>query len=326
MDSGTTLDAAAVERLVSAAVTAPSIHNTQPWRFRLDPDTTTVEILSAPERSLRHADPRHRALHISVGAALFNLRVAVAHEGWDPVVRLLPDRSRPDLVARVRPARGGGGPAELAELYDAVWLRHSSRRPFTGEQLPVTAVTALTEAARSEGAALRIPTGSVARRLLQATAEAERRNEKDPVRRAESRSWVRDEGRDGIALTALGPQDRRGGVPMRAYAGPGRGGRPPEADFEERATIAELTTERDRVVDWLAAGQALERVLLTATMLEVRTSLLYQAIEWPDIRASLHARDPGMGPHPQMLIRLGYGPAGPDTPRRAVRDVLLDTA
>lgn len=76
------LDAETLEACIGAAVAAPSFFNTQPWRFRLDPDTVAFEVRAAPERSLRHADPAGRALHLSVGASVFNLRVAVSHFGW----------------------------------------------------------------------------------------------------------------------------------------------------------------------------------------------------------------------------------------------------
>lgn len=61
------LNAATVESLLAAAVAAPSIHNTQPWRFRLDPDSQVLEVHSAPERTLPLTDPMHRAQYLSVG-------------------------------------------------------------------------------------------------------------------------------------------------------------------------------------------------------------------------------------------------------------------
>ncbi|MCW2875279.1 hypothetical protein [Actinacidiphila oryziradicis] len=315
----TALDAATLEKLISAAVAAPSIHNTQPWRFRLDPDTATLRVQAASGRGLRATDPMGRALHVSVGAALFNLRVAVARFGWEPVVRLLPCPAEPDVLASVRlagPARNNG---HRQDLYNAMWLRRSSRFPFSAHRLPPQLLSELTEAAHTEGASLSLPGPDETTRLLHLTAEAESRNAHDPVRCAESRAWIRDGSPDGLPGSALGPQDATERLPMRDFTGTGAGprseSRPPAATFESHPLIAVLATAHDRRTDWLRAGQALEYVLLTATTHSVRASLLHQALEWPDLRCALP--DARSGPaHVQMLIRLGYGPAGPATPRR----------
>lgn len=319
----TALDAATVENMVAAAGAAPSIHNTQPWRFRLDPDNRLIEVRAAARRGLRQTDPLGRAVHLSVGAALFNLQVAVDHFGWEPVVRLLPAPSEPELLAAVRlarqPRRSG---RRIGDLYHAVWQRHSSRLPYTGHQLPQPLVTELVEAAHAHGATLDMRTTEETSRLLQLTTEAERRNTRDAVRRAESRHWIRDAGWYGIPGSALGPQDMAGRLPMRDFSGAGPGNhRLPSAVFEQRPNLAVLTTTHDRRADWLRAGQALEHVLLIATAHSVRASLHHQALEWPDLRWVLS--DTGSHrEHVQMLIRLGYGPAGPATPRLPARQAL----
>ena len=82
-----------VVELVAAATMAPSMHNTQPWRFRFDPASQTIGLYADPARVLRVGDPDGRALHIACGAALFNLRLAAAVVGRQPVVRLIPDRA-----------------------------------------------------------------------------------------------------------------------------------------------------------------------------------------------------------------------------------------
>src|SRR4051794_35364910 len=122
------LDAAALEELISAAVAAASVHDTQPWRYRLDRATATLELHAAPELLPRHADPHGRALHLSAGASLFNLRIAVAHMGWNPVVRLLPGRTEPTLLATVRLAGPRvSGSVDRKDLYGAIWHRRTSR-------------------------------------------------------------------------------------------------------------------------------------------------------------------------------------------------------
>jgi nitroreductase len=318
-----TLDAVTLEKLISAAVAAPSIHNTQPWRYRLDPDTSTLEVRAAPERGLRHIDPLGRALHVSVGAALFNLRVAVAHFGWEPVLRLLPHPGEPDLLASVRLAGPAGTCRHRPDLYDVLWRRHTSRFPLSGRRLPAALLAELTEAAQAEGTSLSLPDPEETRRLLRVTAAAERRNADDPDRRAETRGWIREGASDGLTASAVGPQDATGRLPVRDFSGlrPAEG--LPMATFESRPLIAVLTTVHDRRADWLRAGQALEQVLLVATAHSARASLLHQALEWPDLRGALN--DARSGPaHVQMLIRLGYGPAGPATPRRPARELRED--
>lgn len=96
-----------VAELVAAATLAPSMHNTQPWRFQFDPAGETISLYADPARMLPVADPDGRSLHISCGAALFNLRLAVAVAGRQPVVRLIPDPGQPLLLATLRLARPG---------------------------------------------------------------------------------------------------------------------------------------------------------------------------------------------------------------------------
>ena len=85
--------------LVSLAIRAPSVHNTQPWAWRIGPDS--IELYADESRRLDAADPAGRNLVISCGAALHHLRVAARASGLMPEVARLPDAADPDLLARV---------------------------------------------------------------------------------------------------------------------------------------------------------------------------------------------------------------------------------
>ncbi|MGW1191029.1 Acg family FMN-binding oxidoreductase [Streptomyces sp. NPDC002559] len=330
--SSQSLDDATLTDLVADAAAAPSMHNAQPWRFRATRAGRTVTLLADLDRALPEEDPATRALHVGCGAALLNLRVSAAHRGLHSVATLLPDPSAPAVLATVRLGhrdRGGDGSGDgdvaLAALHPAIRERHTSRYPFDDQQIPPDVRELLVGAARAEGADFAFLASPHLEEVLDLIRDAEGYAREDPAREAEQRSWTRDTRTeapvDGITDYAMGPRDASARATARDFLGtapqPGRARVP----FEERPQLALLSTPGDHAVDWLRAGQALERMLLTATLHDVSTSFATQPLEWPDLRWLL--RDPVHGSgHPQMIVRLGYGPTGPRTPRRPMDQVL----
>ncbi|KAF5990761.1 Acg family FMN-binding oxidoreductase [Streptomyces sp. WAC00263] len=323
------LNVEAVTSLVAEATRAPSMHNAQPWAFRYLAGESVLQVRADLTRAMPRTDPRHRALYIGCGAALFNLRVAAAHAGLAAEVRLLPDPADPQLLATVRLEPSPPGPApeeELARLYPAIRRRHTSRHPFADKDVSEPVRQALREAAAGEGAELGFADLWHADFLLELVHDAESRDSLDPAGREELDRWTRlgpeaDTAVDGVPEYAFGPRKSGGKAPWRDFAG-----RRPVADrgttaFEHSPHLALLSTRGDQPADWLCTGQALERVLLEATLADLATALTSHPLESPDLREL--TRDPvsGLG-HVQMVLRLGYGPQGPATPRRPVRDVL----
>jgi nitroreductase len=293
------------------------MHNTQPWRFAVRRASQEIDLYADPARTLRHSDPHGRAVHIACGAALFNLRLAIMMAGREPAVRLLPDPAQPLLLATVRLA-GPYRPGEAdRELHTAIAARSTNRRPFSSRRVPPGILAELVAAASLEGAVLHLPGHEETRRLLHLAATADRELLADPAYRAELAQWAGGErDRDGVPGSAVGPRDPSGRTPVRDFAV----GSVDYAWFEENPQLAVLSTGTGTRADWLRAGEALQRVLLTATVRGIATSPLTQPLETAD---AWLVRDPcSPGERPQMILRLGYGLPVPASPRRPVSEVL----
>src|SRR5260370_24881694 len=170
-----------VPDLLEAAVAAPSMHNPQPWRFRVLHRAQAIELRADPRRALRYGDPSGRAVHIACGAALFNMRLAAAVAGRQPVVQLLPDPDQPLLLASVRLAAPHRLQQQERDLHAAITRRHTNRRPFSGRPVPPAVLAELAQAARLEGAIPPILYHAATLRALQLTPAAYRPPPPDPA-------------------------------------------------------------------------------------------------------------------------------------------------
>ncbi|MEV0901111.1 nitroreductase family protein [Actinoplanes sp. NPDC049802] len=316
----TPLDRLTLTHCVQTAALAPSLHNSQPWRFRIVDGA--VEVYADRRRQLDVLDPAGRELLISVGAAVFTLRLAIGVRGRDPEVSVLPDPEHPDLVARIRADQVTTPPEEVGVLAAAIPARHTNRRPFTDAVVPADIMEQLIGAAAREGATLTVA-GAVSRDAIIGLSQvAEARLGGRGGYRAELGRWTRPgpNRRDGIPPTAFGPWDALEHMPIRDFGLVHRQPFRPSERFEPHPAIVVLATGGDGPADWIRAGQALQRVLLTATHLHLATTPISQPLEVPAVRAMLT----GAGDHrwPQMIIRLGYAAPAAATPRRPVGEVL----
>ena len=307
------------ELLLSAAVLAPSLHNTQPWAFTIA--ERQIEVYADASRQLPRTDPSGRSLLLSCGAALFNLRVAAGHLGLHPRVRILPDADDPTLVAVLHVDHRHTRSGSLGHYYPAVARRRTNRLPFRDRHVPPALVGRLVEGATIEGAVLRVyDDPAEVDRLLELLHAGDRADHADPARVAERQAWVGGPHRsDGIPVRSLGPRPSGRHTPFRDLGHAVDTVRE-TSDFESTPTLAVLSTVHDRPIDWVRAGQALERVLLEGALSGVSASFLNQPLEHHDLRWLVRSPLSGVG-HTHMLLRLGYGEAVPATPRRPLDQV-----
>lgn len=313
---------ALLRQLIAAAVAAPSVHNTQPWLFRIDDDV--IHLYGDTNRQLQAQDPDGRALLMSCGAALLNLRLAAEHFGHTSTTTVFPNIDDPFHVATID-LHGQASPTGMVdELFAAIPHRHTNRLPYEDRPVPIAVLEALTEAAGQEGAIFYpVTEAAERRRLVDLIHDADATIGPEVLAEAQKWTGVDDTRPDGVPTEALGPIPRSPGTPHRDLA-PGRviSGRG-FAVFESDPTLAVLTTDRDDRAGWVAAGQALQRVLLVATVEGLVATYANQPLEAPGLRWLVRDPDQPIG-FPQMLFRIGYAPAAPATPRRPVEDVIIE--
>ena len=297
--------------LVAAAVWAPSVHNTQPWWFAAD--GRELRLYADVDRQLTAADPYGREMLISCGAALFTTRLALRSLGWIPQASVLPDRFDPLLVARISWRQRADPATYELRLFDHVLRRRTHRGGFDPLPLAPDLLAILQAGARRDQAELRIITSAASRAFLAATVQNAERTLRASSRHVrELTAWTSPPGSnraDGLPATAYPARPTRTipDFPSRDFAR-GRGwGLPPSsaaAAARSPGVVGLLTTPADGPADWVNAGQALQRILLTSAASGVSAALHSQSLELAWLRQLVHSRIRDDS-YPQLLIRLG---------------------
>jgi hypothetical protein len=326
--------------LVNYAVLAPSILNSQPWTFSVHENEL---VLSADRtRVLPVVDPDGRELLISCGAALFNLLCAMRSFGCGADVDIFPESDH-GILARVRLSDRITPTEEDENLRDAIVKRRTFRRRFEDRPLPEPLTRSLADAARGEGAMLFfIERSDEKRRVAELVAEAERDHLSRPEFRQELSTWITERyaeaheadrealGRLGAAGHTPEPRTHRGMTTAIAAAAARSFADVEEAAAHQRDAVvsspalALLTTDDDAPSEWIAAGQALQRVLLTAAGAGVSASYLNPVVEVARLRDKMPELFHGHGTA-QVVLRFGYALDIPPSPRRYTREVVSRT-
>ncbi len=312
---------------VELAVRAPSVHNTQPWRWKIGEDR--LELHADRSRQLPVIDPSGRAMLVSCGSALVQARIALQAAGYAVNVVREPDPADRDHLATLSVTGPAEVTPEIRRLADAAARRRTDRRPFADRALDVDTSETLREAAAAEGAMLqevRRPDDRI--ELIVAVGRADELEAADPAYLEEMRRWTGRSGdsAEGVPASAVPHlEGRRSDVEVRDFEVNAPGTlEVPDQNQVERAAMFLLATEGDGTVDQLRAGEALGRVLLTATEAGLSVSPYTQPMEVAGTHALLHRVLGGFG-SPQIVLRVGWPGPGSEptlTPRRPVDEVI----
>jgi nitroreductase len=309
-----------IKSLLSYAILAPSSHNTQPWRFKITDGA--VSMFADRMRALPANDPDDRELIISCGCALMNLRVAAAHGGFGVTFDVTPDYGDDDLLAVISFRQEEALSNDNAGLFESIKGRRTYRKRFMSRQVASAIIDSLSAAASEEDCCLEVIESEECRQKA-----AELVSEGDSIQwsnlrwRRELAAWMHPRRRgEGLAVPGiLAPIAK---FVVRTFDMGNRVGAKDKQHADKSPVLAVIGSSGDNVVDWIAAGQALEKILLAAQSQGLQASYLNQPIQVASLRPRLQSLLNQKG-FPQILLRLGYPEEVIDVaPRRPLDDVI----
>jgi nitroreductase len=315
-------DADTIRSALSLAARAPSVHNSQPWRWRVG--ERSLHLYSDPDLHLPHTDPDARDLLISCGAALNHCVVAFAALGWQSKVHRLPNPDEQHRLASIELYRY---PADVVDitLAAAIPRRRTDRRYYSAWPLPQGDLALMGARAARAGVTLRRV--DELNSLKTIVSQAAMRHASDYDYLAELATWSgRRAATAGVPARNAPEPDPAATIPARAFAGPVLTQTPEVDPTKDNAVVIALGTAADDDVSRLRAGEATSLVLLTATALGLASCPITEPLEIPETRAAVRADVFGTDEYPQMLLRIGWAPVNadplPSTPRRALSEVV----
>ncbi|MEN4479723.1 Acg family FMN-binding oxidoreductase [Mycolicibacterium cosmeticum] len=319
--SGYRLDTETANAALSLATRAPSVHNSQPWRWRVGPHS--VHLFAERSLQLEHTDPDGRDLLVSCGIALNHCAVALAALGWQAKIHRLPNPEEPDHLASLELHRGPAGEMDIS-LASAIPRRRTDRRHFSAWPVPPGHVAMMGARAARMGVTMRrLDPDDDFRALLE---WARRRHGEDAGYLSELAAWSGRYGAvAGVPARNTPAPDLDAQVPGRIFAGTALSQPEDSTAADDHGVLLALGTAADDAVARLRAGEATSQILLTATSMGLASCIFTEPLELTETRDQLQARVFGNSHFPQVLLRIGWLPPNADplpaTPRRALSDV-----
>ncbi|MHA7651107.1 Acg family FMN-binding oxidoreductase [Mycobacterium sp. ML4] len=313
-------DEGTIRTVLTLASRAPSVHNTQPWRWRVG--MSSLHLYSDVGRQLPHTDPDGRDLILSCGAALNHCVIALAAIGWQAKVARLPNPADPTHLAALELTPHLPTQLDIM-LAAAMPRRRTDRRHYSFWPVQVGDVALMAARAARIGVALhRVESMDM---LNAVVAQSVSEHAADPEYLAELTAWSgRHAAAAGVPARNAPAPDPAATIPSRRFAGAALAMPPDVSPEDDNAVVLALGTRNDDRLAQLRAGEATSVVLLTATAMGLASCPVTEPLEVAQTRAAVRSGVFGHSNYPQMLLRVGWAPINADplpaTPRRALDD------
>jgi hypothetical protein len=305
--------------LLRFAILAPSSHNTEPWKFRVQDNR--VDVLLDLSRWLNVADDDQRELHISVGCALENLLIAAEHFGIGYECELLPNPNALSLAATVTFREHGQSVAfRPSVLFDMIPVRHTNHQRYEDRAIPDDVLQQLQSTCIEDGIKLHLTCDPyIKKQVDDLVVRGDAIEFADPKFREELAYWI------GQGVFGTGWLMSKIGKLAVSYIDMGKSQAKKGSDILMSSPILGLiSSQHDDRQSQLKVGQVYQRLSLLAASHGIWCQPMSQIVQIPELKTEVASLTPESGPTPQHPFRMGYAPAEKQhTPRRPIEEVLV---
>ncbi|WP_406655850.1 hypothetical protein V7O62_08490 [Methanolobus sp. ZRKC2] len=315
-----------MNELISYATMAPSGHNTQPWKFRIQ--ERSVCIYPDFSRRLPVVDPDDRELYISLGCAVENLVIAAEHKGYETSVSHSSDDGSICVNLELSDGKAGND-----HLFNIIPERQSTRSRYDGRPIPENDMEMLESLPLEQGvSALSVTDPETIEDVAGLVSEGNNIQMNNRAFMQELASWIRFNGkevdryRDGLSFETTGsPSVPRfiGKLFMKFFLNAKSQSKKDVENIRSSSALMVMLSDNNDVDSWIKTGRSFERLSLCATSLGIRNAHLNQPCEMPELKRKLQELLSAGSRHPQILLRLGYAEMLPRSPRRDVSEVII---
>ncbi len=311
--------------LIRHATLAASSHNTQPWRFHIQPGAITI--LPDYARRCPSVDPDDSHLFKSLGCAAENLVHAAAAQGFAAVVRF--DPAEDGVLIRLSRDIS----AHATDLFHAIVRRQCVKAPYDGTPLSSADLGKLEMAGHAANVrVLMLLSPEQKRGVIDYVTKGNLEQLNDRAFRDELVSWIRFNPGEALR-TGDGLSGRTSGQPAlptglakwligMVLTAKGQA-RTDATNIESSAGVAVFVSRQDDKAGWVDVGRAYQRFALQATVLDIRTAFINQPIEVRALRPRFESWLKLVGEHAMLMVRFGHGPTAPFSLRRPISDVVM---
>nr|WP_256219004.1 nitroreductase [Prevotella aff. ruminicola Tc2-24] len=311
--------------MIEHAIKAPSGHNTQPWKFKINDHS--IDIYPDYGKALPVVDPDNRELFVSLGCATENLCVAASVKGYRSEVSVADDG-----VIHINLQRDTT--ITPSPLFPQIVLRQTNRTVYDGTIIPSDSVSTLQTLKKEPSVDVRFfRNGSHEFNMIADLIFAGNSRQMDDKQfLTELKYWMRynkrhsDDTQDGLSYAVFGAPNLPRFISQPVMGMFLNAKQQNKGDRKKVASASHLvlfTTADNTIPQWVALGRTLERYLLRMTAMNIAIGYMNQPNEVKDLALTMTTAL-GLGSqYPTVLIRVGYGKRTPYSQRRPVESVLL---